>query len=179
MSKANSALRRVLNEDELVSDFFDKLESLTSGVNLARLDAEMKTLFSQRSSRDLYKVALQPTPLYKAISNDLRARSRITEIRVELIRARADLARPLKKLSNYVFVKYADYIADMPSARTQTGKKALERAIFAAAYEFLDEISVTIEAAELYVADIDAAGFGLTNDRAILTLMTERKDQVV
>lgn len=178
-SKQLSALRKALNEDEMLTEFFDKLETLVGRVNLSRLETEMKTLFAQRSSRELYKVALQPTPLYKAIGNDLRARSRITEIRVELLRTKADVQRPLDKLSNYVSVKYADYLEDVPSAKTQAGRKSILRAIFAVAHEFLEDISTTIGIAELYVADIDAAGFGLTNDRAILGIMTERKDQIV
>lgn len=177
MSKA--AFRAALRQDDKVSAFFEALESLRSSLNCTRIIAEIKSLHATRPSRKLYKVKLQPTPLYEAITDDLRVRARLTEIRLDIYERKGVLDNTLQGIKRYTLHAFADYLADIPSASTAAGRKSLVDAVFADAEKFQAEIETVESMIQSVLDDIQQAGYGLSNARSILTVLIDRKDQIV
>lgn len=137
---------------------------------------EAETLHAQRSSRSLLKVKMAPTPLYDASMKDLSNRARLTELKAGLVRLSRSLARAIESCRTYVSTQYGDYLAEY---RTQAEKKKVLDRIFSDSQDVLDGLHRTIEVLDLYVVDLDKAGYGLRLAVDLLKLTVERRDQIV
>lgn len=172
MSK--KALKRALSEDTAVLKLIEAVEHHRSTFDFQKVSREAKELHNSRSSRKLYSIALQPTPVYKAVAEDLRARSRLAELQAQVYTIRASLSRAVEKTTAYIQSYYAEEIADIPSANTVVGRKQLLHAILKDPIEFEQELQDTEKLLDLYITDIDKAGYGLTNVTNILQRMLHK-----
>jgi hypothetical protein len=171
------AFKRLLNEDEVINTLFGVVESIQSTINFKRMGQEAAALHAGRPSRNLYRIALQPTPLYEATMKDLSARARLTELRVGAMREHLPLLQSIKETKSYLSVKYAEDLNDL--AGTQRDRDRLIDAILAKPSRTASELQQFLEILDVYIEDIDKAGYGLTNSVHILQKLLERPNQVV
>lgn len=172
MSK--KALKKALGEDTAVLKLIEAVEHHRSTFDFQKVSREGKELHSSRSSRKLHQIALQPTPVYKAITEDLRARSRLCELKAQVYVIRASLSRAVEKTTAYILSYYSEEIADIPGTNSVTGRKQLIQAILKEPIEFEQELQDTEKLLDLYIEDIDKAGYGLTNITNILQRMLHK-----
>lgn len=174
---AIDSFKRLLSQDERIQDMLNIADAIKASVNFARVLNEAASLHAARPSRTLYRVALQPTKLYEANAHDLRARSRIVELRVSLMVQVLPFKRALDRLSKYLKVTYADDLNELSS--TERGRKVILDAVLGQFTELMDEINDTISVLDVYIEDIQSAGYGLTNSTHILQKLLDRPSQVV
>jgi hypothetical protein len=171
------AFKRLLNEDEVINTLFGVVETIQSTINFKRMGQEAAALHAGRPSRNLYRIALQPTPLYEAIANDLRVRSRLVELRVAAMNEHLPLVQSVKETKSYLSVKYAEDLNDL--AGTQRDRDRLVEAILAKPSRTASELQQFIEILDVYIEDIDKAGYNLTNSVNVLQKLLTRPNQVV
>lgn len=169
-------LRAKLNEDPAFAALQEMTATAKRSINSERVIAEATTLHTGRTSKDLYKVALQPTPMYKAIADDLSARSRITTMKVSIMREAAILERAVSKMKKHITAKYPE---ELKSWSTQAQRVAVIDRLLAPAKDIVDDLTSCMDILDTLTKDIDQANFSMGRSVDILKLLIERKDQVV
>lgn len=145
-------------------------------INLDRVSMEAATLHSERKSPELYKIAMQPTPIYQAVTEDLKARARLTAILAPLQAKRGILDKLVKKMRKRILSEYADELSDYSNA---PARAAAVDAVLAPAIDLLEDLESTILMLETYIKDIDQAGYHLTNVTGLMKILLERPNQIV
>lgn len=169
-------LRAQLNEDPAYAALKEMTETTKRSINTERVIAEATTLHLGRTSKDLYKVALQPTPLSKAIADDLSARSRITTMKASIMREAAILERAVSKMKKHIMARYA---TELKLWSTQADRAAVVDRLLAPAKDIVEDLTSCMEVLDTFTKDIDQANFSMGRSVDILKLMIERRDQVV
>jgi len=171
------AIRVSLKKDPVYLRLLETVEAISATVNQERIAQEAKTLHSGRTSRKLYKVAMRPQPIYEAITVDLKTRARLVELQASILLNSSALSQALKETKKYLSVKYQEEIADLAS--NQAGRTAVVDRLLQAPIECLAMLEGTEALLNLYITDLDKAGYGLTNVTNLLRTLLERNSQVV
>lgn len=169
-------LRAKLSEDPAFVALQEMTATSKRSINTERVIAEATALHTGRTSKDLYKVALQPTPIYKAIADDLSARSRIVTMKISIMREAAILERAVSKMKKHIMARYA---ADLKVWSTQADRAAVIDRLLAPAKDIVEDFTSCIDVLDTITKDIDQANFSMGRSTDILKLLIERKDQVV
>lgn len=173
---ATDDFRKLVRKDPLIIRLREAVENVQHTVDVEKVIAEAKVLHESRTSRKLYAVPLSPLPLHEANMLDLKARSRLTQLRVGVTRLVGTLSALQSKVKKHIHVRYAEELA---AWSTQVQRSQVVEKIVAFSEEVLEDIKSCDEVLSMYMQDIDKAGYNLTNSKDILKLLVERKDQVV
>lgn len=112
----------------------------------------------------------------EASLQDLAARSRMVEIRVQLSRRLALLEALISSISKHI---YSNYLVIEPSLKTEAQKNNFISDFLAVYKEYVKKGTPIVEMADAFIKDIDQAGFSLRNMMDCLKLLSETKGKII
>lgn len=176
MSSALANLRSALKEDSIFKKVRESVAGVERTIDTEKILREAKMLHNSRPSRDLHKHKPTVTKLYEADTVDLKARSRLTEMKADLVRNSEILEDVLGELEKHIMTKYADELSEWSN---QPSRRAAVEKILAPGITVLENLKSCDSVLDLYIRDIDQASYRISNSINLLKLVLERPNQVV
>ncbi|QQO90317.1 hypothetical protein pEaSNUABM5_00175 [Erwinia phage pEa_SNUABM_5] len=141
---------------------------------LAELQQEVRDLFRMRKVRSLTLSASQKSlnDLAESVVQDQSYRSRMTEILANVKNASKHLNDMLERFQDYASVEYA---RDLKAVGAAKERERAIRNVMAEYYRYSDELSLLIDEIELYIKDIDKAGFAFKSMVDTLHIINQRE----
>lgn len=158
-----------IREDEEYIKFKGILKNIKATINHERLLNEAKILHRDRPSRNMHKIKLEPTGIYKAVSMDMSNRARLVELRASLYRDLMVLKAALDAMRNHLSAKYRNSIGEYTS--TAPERKAFVERILVKGLEEASVMESTMDQLDSYIKDIDQAAFGMQKIVEVLKLL--------
>lgn len=163
-------------EDANYIKYRSVLKSVKAGADLEKVKQESKNLHLTRTSRSLGTSRLTPDRLIAAEFQDSGNRSRLVELRVLLMGEQELLESAMSICKKHLKNAYADALS--LAASTVATRNALVDTIFARGAEYLSQINLVLAIIDLYVKDIDAAGYKHSNVRELMKFERAGKEIV-
>jgi hypothetical protein len=168
------SLRELLEQDSTFQKHSKLLEDLQAETSLVKIRKEAEFLHLNRPSRSLYSKEVGPNRLRKAILQDLSNRARMTELKTSLFMKRELLETSMKATRNHINSRYRSSISKF--AGTQADKAKLMDKILEDGVLYLSKLTSTIEVIDMFIKDIDQAGYALKNTTDLLKMVLDRKE---
>ena len=175
-SKAKSWVSAA-REDPVIVRAGQLQEESEKSINLERVSREVRVLHESRTSRKLYKIALEPTSLAEAAMRDMSARARLTELKASVYSQQLALEAAYEAAAAQLVTKYGDGLRDV--ATNAADRKHVTNRILSGLVSRVSELSAAVDNIDLIVKDIDQASFALRNATEMLKLLIERKNQIL
>lgn len=163
-----------VREDENYQKYRSILKTVKTGANLIQIKQEAKTLHSTRGSRELFKLRMGADRLIAAEMQDSSNRSRMIELKALLMNEQELLESAISLCKKHLKATYSEELSKV--ATTVGGRAGAVDTIFAKGSEYLSQINVVLAVLDMYVKDIDAAGYKHTNVRELLKIDRATKE---
>lgn len=160
----------------IVKAFAVKVES-DSALNLERIEREIKILHESRTSRTLYKVALEPTKLAEASLRDMSCRARLSELKKEVFLQKMLLEAAFEACAAHLSTKYGEDLRQLASNATE--RKYLNNKVLSPLVSRIAELDATAMLLEIDMKDIDSAGFAIRNATEMMKLIYDSRGKVL
>jgi hypothetical protein len=152
--------RDELKEEILESKTYRKFKKVVSAIrdqfDPGKIDAEIKSLHSGRLTRSMGSATkINPKQMIDAVIREVANRSRLVEIRVNLVEQKVNLEKAIKAIRNYFLSEF-----QVPGLKYKTDRVAYFSRFYREAQFLLDEIDRLIDSCDHFVKDIDQTGFG-------------------
>lgn len=167
-------LKDKLKEDAKYLQYRSIYKTVVGSLDTEKMIKEARLLHKSRKSRMLWEVRVSPQKLQDAILTDVSTRSRLVELRTLLMLQQELLATTISTCKKHVRTQYAEEVQS--HGTTKDAQNLVVDRIFASGIETLSEIDGCVSVLDIYVKDIDAAGFALTNVTKTLVLFLDRKE---
>lgn len=169
-------LKDKVKQDEVYLRYRNILKTVRTAVSIESVLKEGKFLHKSRKSRVLFEARVSPQKLQDALLNDMSNRSRLTELKVLLMNQQELLSTTITIGKKHVRSQYADLVQRYGS--TKEAQLLVVDRIFASGNEVLAEIDNAVDILDLYIKDIDNAGYALRNVTETLRMVLDRKETV-
>lgn len=170
----SSDLRSLLKKDDTYKRYRAILKTVKESFDIEKHLKEAGYLHRKRKSRLLFEARVSPQKLQEAILIDMSSRSRMVEIRVMLLNEQELLSTAISLGKKHVRATYSDELKEYGS--TKEAQVLVAERFFASGATVLSEIDKAISILDLFVKDIDQAGFGLRNVTETLKMVLERRE---
>lgn len=167
-------LVKAIRKDPVVARAIGIAFDVEAVMDLGKIEKELALLHTQRTSRKLYEKEATPSAIYDASLRDLSARARMSEIKARLYINMRSLDVAYESANTHVSVRFAEPIKEYASnkaARQSIVDQALKRLV-----KMRNESKSTDELIDLYIKDIDSAGYALRNATELVKLIADRKN---
>lgn len=168
---------KTIRSDKIIATALNLVMESQEGLNLQKYTEEMKILHDSRPGRKLYKMALEPTRLSDASMKDMANRARLSEMKANVFAQKAALDKAYAEALDHLCTKYARFIAD--SATNATDRKHVTNKILSRLRNRIAELQASLDQLDIYMVDIDKAGWSLRLAMDAYTSITERAGRVV
>lgn len=169
-----SELKDLLRKDEQYRSYRNIFRTVQEGLDLQKTLKEATFLHKSRKSRLLFEARVSPQKLQDAILMDMSNRSRLTELKSLLLNEQELLSTAISLGKKHVRATYATILKEYGS--TKDAQMLVVDKVFSSGTAFLAEIDSAVEILDLFVRDIDQAGFSLRNVVETLKMMLERRE---
>ena len=166
-----------IRKDPIIRAALSLVETSETALNLERIDREVDVLQNSRTSRKLYKLALEPTSLAEAALRDLSNRARLSELKTSVYRQQASLETAFDAAAAHLTTKHRSLIQAVAS--NATDRKYVINKILKPLRTRIAELECGLEIIDIAIKDLDQAGFLLRNATEMMKLLIERRSQVV
>lgn len=158
--------------DALKTDpVYKKYKSIVSFVggefDKERIVKDAKALHLSRKSRDFRGITPTAQQVYHAQIGDMNARGKLTDLRSNIHQHRDLLSTSIDTTRTYII---AQYLRQREGVRIGD-RKAIADRFLASGITLLSELDSVSTLLEMYVSDIDRAGYGFTNLVALLRIL--------
>lgn len=168
---------KVAREDAVIVRASQLYEESEKSINLERVAREVKVLHESRTSRGLYKIALEPTSLAEAAMRDMSARARLTELKASVYSQKLALEAAYDAAAAQLVTKFGDDMRG--TASNAADRKHVTNRILSGLVSRIAELSSSVDNIDLIIKDLDQASFALRNATEMLKLLIERKNQIL
>lgn len=168
-------LRAELDEDVNFTRLRQVYTTCQKALNIERTESEIRAQHAGRSSRTLTSGKMSITALQKATSEDLAARSRLTEIQLMVYRTEELLAVSIKSMRKYIASQYRDELIEIVG-NTKTERDALVERVLSVPIAYLSSLSVLSKQIDSIIKDIDQASYGLNRLDSLLKMQLDKKE---
>jgi hypothetical protein len=166
-----------IRKDETYLRFKKVYATTSKHLDVEKATQEALALHTGRTSRMLVGAdRYSAKKLIDASYNDLRARSRLVEIRVTNDKHASYLEEAMSMTKKYIRTEYAD---DLREFGTVADRQAFVDRMFKTPAQTLEEVKQLISMLDTLIKDIDQANFQLKSVVACLQLLTEKKGSVL
>lgn len=169
-------LQAELKRDDTYKRYRSILRTVREGLNLEKTLKEAGYLHRNRKSRLLHEARVSPTKLQEAILVDMSNRSRMVELKALLLNEQELLKTAISHGKKHVRATYADLLVGYGS--TKEAQLMVVEKVFSSGTSFLAEVDSAVEILDVFIKDIDQAGFGLRNVTETLKMVLDRKENV-
>lgn len=138
---------------------------------------EAEHLHMERKSRQLVKVTMAPTPLYTAAMQDLSTRARLIELKTGIMRMTGVINAAVKSVKVHISTKYSEELRE--NASTVSERNRIVERVVSDAIQCSADMASVIEVLDVYIKDLDQAGYGLRLAGDLLELAHGRRGQEV
>ena len=165
MSNAKKArvksLRKEIKKTSKYKNLKRLLDDETYSIPFEALKRELRTL---HASRTLSKVSVGSAnfarQIVKASAIEVSVRSRAVEMKVMAVTVAKELERNLKYFGDWISIEYSE---ELKVLSTQKERKQFVDRMLERFYKHLDKLHGILEIIEIYITDIDKAGFAAKN----------------
>ena len=166
-----------VREDAVIKRAFQIKEAADEALNLERIEQEAALLHTARTSRKLYKIALEPSSLAEAAMRDMSNRARLSELKTRVYVQRSAIENAYEQCSAHVATKYSTLIRKY--ATNAADRKLVLNKILRPLVSATAEMDSTLNLLEIYIKDIDAAAWALRNATEMLKLLMDNRGKAV
>ena len=166
-----------IRKDPLIVRAMQLKDAADAAINLERIEEEAKVLHSGRTSRKLYKIALEPTSLAEAAMRDMSNRARLSELKARVYVQKKAMENAHEQCVAHIGTKYSDFVRALAS--NAADRKLIYTKILKPIIQQLSEMESTLELLEIYIKDIDQAAWGLRNATDMLKLIYDTRGKAV
>ncbi len=170
-----SNLAQLIKNDKAYKQLRETTETITASVDHDKILREVKTLHNDRPSRNLYKIAMEPSKLFIASAQDMSHRSRMSELKVTLFQRMKSLEKIIEETEVHIGSKFQEEIR--AKAKTAHERKTLIAKFLQTPLGALKDLSYSIEVIDIYIKDIDQASYSLQRCVEVVKMTVERKAQ--
>jgi hypothetical protein len=146
-------------------------------LNLERIERDIRVIVESRTSKDLYKQALEPTKLLESVLKDLSCRSRLSELKANVFKQKLLLEKAYESVAGQITTVHGDWLRSL--ATNNPDRKHVVNKVARTLVVRIGELDCVAELLDIAIKDIDAAGYGLTNSTALMKLIYEGRGRVV
>lgn len=171
------ALLNEIAEDPAFKKYQSVVKLVKGSVDPEKVKAEVLFLHKTRPSRELFREKMSPTKTSDAVLRDLSNRARMAELRGGLSGQIDVLDTTLNALKDHLLTKYAADIKEVAS--TADARGAFIRRVMNRGRTLKAEFESVVSLIDKLIEDIDKAGFSLTNQTKLITVVIERPGQLV
>lgn len=169
-----TSLLKLIRKDPVVKKALEITDNVGALTNLIKIENEAKLLHQERTSRELYKQRPSAVDVYQASLQDLAARARVSELKANLyVNARA-LEIAYDQAAAHTATRFADMIreyATNKADRTAIVDTALKKIV-----KLREQLRSTDSLLDLYIKDIDSAGYALRNATELIKQIADHKN---
>ena len=169
-----SNLKELLNKDAEFARFRNIRNTVEAAIDCEEILREAEFLHSARSSRKLSTAALTPSMIQKALTGDMAARSRLTELRVLCSRTYELLSVAMSNVRRHIQTEYYEELSEY--GKTQQDRRAAMDRLISKSIRLQSQIESTQETVDLYIKDIDQTAFGLRNLIDIFKITLDKRE---
>ena len=166
-----------IRKDPIIRRALQIKEAADAAINLERFIAEADMLHSRRASRNLYKIALEPTKLALASLEDLSNRARLSEIKTRIYVQRNAILRAHKHCVSYVGTKYRDTVKEFAS--NAGDRKLFMDRVLNKLVSSVAEMDDALEILEIYIKDIDQSAWSITRATEMIKLLMDARGKTL
>ena len=173
---ATSTLREI-REDPVILRAFQVKESADSKLDLEKIEREADLSHANRTSRRLYKIALEPTSLAQAAMQDMANRARLSELKARIYVQRCALMSAQEQCTAHLSTRHRAFL--QKNGSTVADRKMVVVRILKPLVQAIAEMDSTLELLEIYIKDIDAAAWALRNATEMLKLLMDNRGKTL
>lgn len=162
-----------LRADPIIEKALSLVEQSESAISLERVEREMRVLHESRTSRKLYKAALEPSSLSEASLRDMSNRSRLSELKAQVYVQKNALDVALEAATAHMTTKYAAVLREVAS--TAGDRKYVIRKVLNPLVARIGELGATMEVLDIHIKDIDQAAWSVKVAADMLKVILERQ----
>jgi hypothetical protein len=148
----------------------EKVESM----DLASVVREAKSLHAGRTSRTLHTSDIGPKMLTEALFKDLSYRARMVELRVNVSDKRDRLHTTVDVVRRYLMHRYGEKLG----LKSQVSRRQFFDTLFREGIETMARMQSISEMLDMFIKDIDQAGYALKNAVALLQLVYKPETKI-
>lgn len=152
------------------------LRTVKEALDLVKTLKEASFLHSNRTVRKLQDERVSPQKLQDAIFVEIAARSRLTELKSLVINQVELLSSAISLCRKHLNSAYATELAKV--ATTISARNAVLDRVFASGKDYLNRVSLLDQQLDLYLKDIDAASYSVTNSREVMKMILDKRETV-
>jgi hypothetical protein len=172
-TSATNSLKDSLRESSEYQTFTRIVKTVRATLIIDKILKEAEFLHQNRKSRSLHARKLSALDLQEAILNDMANRSRLTELRSLLSRQYELLGTAIETIKRHIRFHHRDDVDEL--APKVGDKTALIDMILQSPLKTKSEIAGASEVLDIYIKDIDQAGYALRNSVDLLKLILDRR----
>lgn len=163
--------------DAVIRKALQLKDAADSAINLERVEEEARVLHNSRTSRKLFKIALEPSSLAEAAMRDMSNRARLSELKTRVYIQKRAIEHAHEQCVAHIGTKYSDFIRSQ--ATNAADRKMIYARILKPLIQQISEMESTLEVLEIYIKDIDQAAWGLRNATEMLKLLMDNRGKVL
>jgi hypothetical protein len=166
-----------IKADPIIQRALQLKEVADGAINLEKIEDEARILHESRTSRKLYKIALEPTSLAQATLKDMAHRARLSELKARVYVQKTAIEHANATCTAHIGTKYRKFIAQV--ATNAGDRKLVYTKILTPLIQQISEMESTLELLEIYIKDIDQAAWGLRNATEMLKLLMDNRGKTL
>jgi ribosomal protein S20 len=166
-----------IKEDPFIRKALHLRKTSEAAINLERIEEELRVLHASRTSRKLYKMALEPTRIAEAAMRDMSNRARISELKTSVHVQQKALETAYEAATDHLGTVYGQAIKE--AATNATDRKFVMHKILRPLRGRLAELESTMTAIEISLKDIDQAAWSIKVASEMLKMTVERHGSVL
>lgn len=172
------SLYSMIRKDRHVRKLRTMLRSGSYNLNTVEWIRELEAMHAARLIRNIPAsdvVQKFQTRFMRAVLQNQSNRSRAVEIRMRCFRVQSRLTRHLDRLAKLLLARYSEQLNRTLSTKAE--RDNLVRSAFSRADDLLQEITTTMQLADMFIADIDAASWTVKHIIDAMQLIQEKGKQ--
>ena len=166
-----------IKSDPVVKRALALKESADAAINLERIVTEADMLHSERASRKLYKISLEPTKLANASLQDMSNRARLSELKARVYVQRTAVQHAFEHCSAHISTQHRDTMKEYAS--NAGDRKMFLNRVLNKLVESISNMDSTLELLEIYIKDIDQSAWAIRNATDMLKLLMDNRGKAV
>lgn len=162
-----------IRADEIVKRTMEIKKSIDVSMDLEKIVDEAKVLHANRTSRKLYKIAMDADSMGIAVLMDMSVRARMSEMLAAVYVQKFALETAFEKCVSHITVVHADLIKEL--ATNATDRKHVINKVLAPIVSKIAALTSAMEVLDIFMKDLDKAGYSMTTAKDNLRMIHERK----
>jgi hypothetical protein len=166
-----------IRSDPVIKKALSIKSAADAAINLERIVAEADMLHSDRASRSLYKISLEPTKLAQASMQDMSNRARLSELKARVYVQKMAIEHAFDHCTAHISTQHRDVMRQY--ATNAADRKMFVNKVLNKLVESMSSMTATLDLLEIYIKDIDQSAWALRNATEMMKILMDVRGKAV